>query len=150
MKDLFKWLPVCPIAPCVCFICVPQGFCMVYSIKQMCIKALWTQFHSGMPNSWKISSMGIKWCCSLLFYSWPSVIFPLLTGHMFVFILTDDVQLSHGCDHKPGAVDVRIWCPLSQLSKSWKASPSFTSHLQTLVEHEFAFLPLGLVFNGIF
>lgn len=98
----------------------------------------------------KISSTGIKWCCSLLFYSWPSVIFPLLTGHMFVFILTDEVQLSHGCDHKPGAVDVRIWCPLSQLNKSWKASPSFTSHLQTLVEHEFAFLPLGLVFNGIF
>ena len=37
------------------------------------------------------------------------MIFSLLTGHEFAFMLTaDEVQLSHGYDHKPGAVGGRI------------------------------------------
>lgn len=139
---------------CLFHLCV-HGFCMAYSIKQVCmkaVKALWTRKVSLRDARWlKISSMGIKWCFYLLFYSWPSVIFPLLTGHMQVFILTaDEVRPFHSCDNKAGAAGGRMWCPLLELIKSWKGGPSFISYQQTLVEHELAFLPLGLVFNSIF
>lgn len=83
--------------------------------------------------------------------SWPSAIFPLLTGHRLVFILTaDEVQLSPGCAHELGAADGRVWCSHSQLIKSWKPGSSLIFRRQALVEPEFAFLPLGSVFNSRF
>lgn len=133
----------------------------VYNVSSVCPRAhvaygisRWVKtehsFTQGYPSVENFFN-GRKSSGAFPVYSIPDLHdLPLLTGHVRLHLTVDEVQLSHGCDHKPGAVGVRIWCPLSQLNKSLQTSPSFTSHLQTLVEHEFAFLPLGLVFNGIF
>lgn len=101
--------------------------------------------------SMKISSIDWMWCSSFLFYSRPSVIFLLLTGHRLVsFFTADKIRPSHRGNHMPRAADGGVWCSLLQLIKSGETEPSLIFHQQALVEHEFKFLPLRSVLNSIF
>lgn len=92
---------------CLFHLCAPGLLCGIWH-KADGLKPFEHSFTQGCPSVENFfNGHKVAFFPFILFLTF--MIFPLLTGHTFVFFLTaDEVQLSHGCDHKPGAVGVRI------------------------------------------
>lgn len=55
--------------------------------------------------------MPFPFILSLTFSDLPSADW----AYTHLHLTTDEIGLPPGCDHKPGAADGRVWCPLLQL-----------------------------------